>query len=97
MALLHDVMEDTDVTAADLFGAGMSARVVEALELLCRNPAEPYLRYIERLANDPLARKVKVADLRHNSDLSRLDAVTPSDEERVRKYARALQILQDAE
>ncbi|MGI6590121.1 MAG: GTP pyrophosphokinase [Eggerthellaceae bacterium] len=97
VALLHDVMEDGAITADDLARAGMSAPVIQALELLTRKPGMPYLDYVRNLAGNPLARAVKVADLHHNADLSRLDAVTPADRARAQKYAQALEILQAAQ
>ncbi|MBR3225498.1 MAG: HD domain-containing protein [Atopobiaceae bacterium] len=93
VALLHDVVEDTDVTFAQIRGIGMSDAVMEALELLTHGPEVPYLDYVARLAQNDLARRVKIADLRHNSDLARLDKVTETDLARVRKYERALEML----
>ena len=75
-ALLHDVIEDTDVTADDLLKAGISEEVVRAVEMLTHYDSEPYLDYVARIKNNPIARAVKLADLRHNSDLSRFDNVT---------------------
>ena len=97
VALLHDVMEDCGRTPDDLRAIGVSERAIAALELLTHDPAEPYLDYVRRIAADPLAAKVKAADLRHNSDLSRLDAPTDRDRARVQKYAEALAILEAAQ
>ena len=94
VALLHDVMEDTPTTADELRAAGMPEDVMRALELLRHDPAEPYMSYVERIAADPLARQVKQADLKHNSDLSRLDEVDQEALARVAKYAEALTLLQ---
>ena len=93
VALLHDVMEDTDYTVDDIRVLGMPAAVIEALLLLTHDASEPYLDYVARVARNPLAAKVKRADLRHNSDLSRLDEVTDLDRARVRKYQKALAII----
>ena len=95
VALLHDVMEDTDYTLADLQAIGISAAAQEALLLLTHDDAVPYLDYVAALAGNPLAAKVKLADLRHNSDLSRLDTVHAKDLERRAKYTRARAILGD--
>lgn len=95
-ALLHDVMEDTAVTRAELERAGIPAPVLEALALLTHAPAEPYPDYIVRLAANPIARAVKLADLRHNSDLTRLDEVTEADLRRVKKYRAAEMLLEKA-
>lgn len=94
-ALLHDVMEDCGKTPDDLRGIGMCERVVEALTLLTHNPALPYLDYVRRLRDNPVARAVKIADLRHNSQLARLDEVRPRDVERLRKYMEARVVLGD--
>ena len=94
VALLHDVMEDTDMSADDLRAAGMPDEVLEALELMTHDPAVAYGDYVARLAANPLARRVKQADLEHNSDLSRLDEVDEAALRRVAKYAEALAVLQ---
>ena len=94
-ALLHDVMEDCDKTATDLRAIGMSERVVEALELLTHNPAMPYTDYVRALANNPIARKVKIADLKHNSQLARLSQVMGTDIARLREYMEARVLLGD--
>ena len=93
VALLHDVMEDSDVTAEQIRAIGMSDEVIEVLELLTHDPREPYLDYVARIASNDLARRVKIADLRHNSDLNRLDVITERDRSRARKYAQALDLL----
>lgn len=94
-ALLHDVMEDCGKTPDDLRGIGMCERVVEALTLLTHDPSLPYLDYVRRLRDNPVARAVKIADLRHNSQLARLDEVRPRDVERLRKYMEARVVLGD--
>lgn len=93
-ALLHDVMEDSPCTLEDLRQAGFPAPVLEALELLTRDPSTPYLAYVARLRNNPIARRVKLADLKHNSDLSRLEDPTEADRQRVLKYRMAQAILE---
>ena len=95
VALLHDVMEDTAYTMADLQAIGISQAAQEALLLLTHDDAMPYLDYVRNLKDNPLARKVKLADLHHNSQLSRLDVVRDSDLERRRKYDAARKILGD--
>ena len=92
-ALLHDVVEDTDYTLEDLRAMGFPDPVLEALSLLTHDPSVPYMEYVKRLKNNPIARAVKLADLTHNSDLSRLPAVTERDLERVEKYRRAKALL----
>ena len=95
VALLHDVMEDCGVTEGELRELGISERAIQALRLLTHAKEVPYLDYVRAIASDPIARKVKIADLRHNSTLARLDEVTPKDVERFRKYCRARVILGD--
>lgn len=92
-ALLHDVVEDTDYTLDDLRGMGFPAEVVDALALLTHDPAVPYMDYIKVIATNPIARKVKMADLRHNSDLSRMDEVDEWAAARTAKYKKALRYL----
>jgi len=89
-ALLHDVLEDTSVTVDDLRRAGFGEAVLRAVVALTRPESETYEAFIERVARDRLASRVKLLDLAHNSDLSRLPA-PPSgqDVERLRKYERA--------
>ena len=93
-ALLHDVVEDTAYSLEDLRAMGFPARALEAVALLTHDPAEPYLSYVVRVKENPVARRVKLADLRHNSDLSRIQKVTARDLERVEKYAAAIRLLE---
>lgn len=95
VALLHDVMEDTDVTVAELAGQ-FPPRVMEALRLLTHDPSEDYFDYVKRIRENPDASAVKLADLRHNSDTSRLptaERTAPNTLERCEKYRRAIRIL----
>lgn len=94
VALLHDVIEDTDVTAQDLIEAGLPESVVEAVVAITKVEGESYDDYLSRVKANDLARVVKIADLRHNSDLSRLPEVTEKDKARVEKYAKALAMLE---
>ena len=88
-ALLHDVIEDHgDRYSLDgLERAGFPASVIHALRLLTHGDGVPYMDYVEALAEDPIARKVKAADLRHNMDASRLGGV------RAKKYDLYVQAL----
>lgn len=95
IGVLHDVVEDGDYTIADLSAAGFSARVTEALALLTRKRGEPYMEYVARLAKNPDARAVKLADLADNLNESRLPGpLTDRDRQRLAKYRRALAWLQ---
>ena len=91
VALLHDVVEDTDVTLEDLREAGFTDQVVEAVALMTHSPDVPYMDYVAAIKTNPIARAVKLADLRHNSDVTRLDVISPKDLERVKKYSDAIQ------
>ena len=93
-ALLHDVVEDTAYSLADLRAMGFPEKSLEAVALLTHDPAEPYLSYVARVKENPIARRVKLADLRHNSDLSRIKKVTERDLERVEQYAAAIRLLE---
>ena len=97
VALLHDVLEETAVTREELSAAGFSSQVLTALESLTRGRNEDYLEYIRRLAPNPLARTVKLADLDHNADPSRLETLTPKDAARLEKYRKAIALLREAE
>ena len=94
VALLHDVMEDTDYTVDDLRAMGFSEDVLEALLLMTHKDDTPYRDYIKKLKDNPIAKTVKLADLRHNSDLSRLETVTEKDVQRVEKYKKAVELLE---
>jgi (p)ppGpp synthase/HD superfamily hydrolase len=95
VALLHDVVEDTDWTMGDLEKQGFAKDVTDALNLLTKVGDIEYLDYVRRikLSLNPLAITVKIADLRHNSDLSRLDHVDEDATKRIAKYAKAIAIL----
>ncbi|UZE22057.1 HD domain-containing protein [Pseudomonas sp. B21-056] len=93
VAVLHDVVEDTHVTLADLRNEGFSEAILTAIESLTKREGETYQAFIERAGLDPLARRVKLADLAENSDLSRLDRPSQNDLERVEKYRKAAEYL----
>ena len=93
VALLHDVVEDTAVTLEDLTGFGFSPEIIEAIDALTHAPNEDYCDYIARVKKNKLAAVVKINDLIHNSDLSRLKAITPKDLARKEKYKRCIEIL----
>ncbi len=92
-ALLHDVIEDTDYTLDDLKNMGFSNSVLEALALLTHDDEVPYMDYVKMIATNEIARAVKIADLKHNSDLTRLDKISEKDLKRCQKYAEALELL----
>ena len=96
-ALLHYTVEDTELTFDDLRQEGFPEEVIRILQLLTHDPAEDYYDYVKRIAEDPLARKVKLSDLYHNSDLSRLNKVSEKDIERREKYLRCIRYLEEIE
>ena len=90
VALLHDVVEDTEYTLQDIAGMGFSQQVLDALAMMTHDKAVPYMDYVERLKENPIAKTVKLADLRHNSNLSRLDTVDKKALSRIEKYKQAI-------
>ena len=94
-ALLHDVVEDTTYTFDDLLQMGFPTKVVDALRLLTQGKDVPYMDYVQALKDDPIARAVKLADLRHNSDLSRLDNPDEKALARAEKYKAAMALLEE--
>ena len=93
VAVLHDIVEDTDISLNDLRNEGFSEEVVSAVECLTKQVGENYDSYIERISFNPLAVKIKLADLEDNRDLTRLPQVTDKDLERLEKYDKALEKL----
>ena len=93
MALLHDVIEDSPVSAEELLQAGLPETVVTAVQVLTKKKEQDYQTYLENVKKNPLARVVKLADLKHNSDLSRLSSITEKDRERLKKYKKAIDFL----
>jgi (p)ppGpp synthase/HD superfamily hydrolase len=94
-ALLHDVVEDTDYTLDDLCAMGYPKEVTDVLALLTHEESVPYMDYVEKIAGNATAKKVKLADLRHNSDLTRLapDDIDEYALKRTKKYEQAIKLL----
>lgn len=95
VALLHDVVEDTDYTIEDLIEMGFSKSVTDALKLMTHDETVPYMDYVANIKPNPIARAVKLADLRHNSDISRLETVDDKALRRVQKYKEAIAFLEN--
>jgi (p)ppGpp synthase/HD superfamily hydrolase len=95
-ALLHDVVEDSDMTFEDLEGQGIPPAVIDALRLLTHDDGTPYMDYIQKIkdSGNPVAAAVKLADLRHNSDVSRIDVFDEKMKKRLDKYKAAMRILE---
>lgn len=93
-ALLHDVVEDTDVTLEDLRELGFEQTVLDVVDKLTKRPGEKYVDFIERISNEPHAVRVKIADIEDNlEDQSALD---PEEASFLRKrYYKALDVLLD--
>lgn len=92
-ALLHDVLEDTDFPVSVL-EAVFDEEVMDALRLLRHDKDIPYMDYVEKLSVNEIARDVKIADLKHNMDLSRIPEPTEKDYARLEKYKKALTLLE---
>lgn len=96
-AYLHDTLEDTTLTAEQLRSAKIPTSVIEAVTVLTKNKNDDYFSYLEKVKQNPIARKVKLADLKHNSDLTRLDTITAEDMRRIVKYREARIFLEENE
>lgn len=95
-AVLHDVVEDSDVTLDDLRAAGFPAEAIEAVRLMTHDKTESsYEEYVAALKPNPIARKVKLADLQHNMDIRRMDRVRPKDVDRLQRYRQAWETLNE--
>ena len=93
VALLHDVVEDTELTFDDLEKQGFGEEIISALKLLTHNDDTPYMDYVAKIKNNKIATAVKLADLKHNSDLTRLDIVDEKALKRKEKYEKAIKLL----
>lgn len=91
--MLHDVVEDSEVSLQDLQAEGFGAEVIAAIEALTKRPGESRLQAATRAAADPIARQVKLADNAENMDLSRIANPTARDIARIEEYAAVREIL----
>ncbi len=94
--VLHDVVEDTEVTFEYLESQGFPKEVLDALDALTRRDNEPYQDFINRVTENKVACYVKLSDLRDNMDLSRIPNPTQKDHERVEKYRKAAERILEA-
>lgn len=94
-AVMHDLIEDTDYTLDDLVKLGFSDRVIGVLHLVTHEDGVEYFDYVKLLAISEDARKIKMADLRHNSDIHRMKGLREKDFERLKKYHHAYAYLRD--
>ena len=95
VALLHDVVEDSDYTIEDLRKKGFSDVVLEAISLMTHADGVNYMDYVRAIKDNSIARVVKLADLRHNSDLTRLKVVDEKALERRNRYQEAIAFLEE--
>jgi (p)ppGpp synthase/HD superfamily hydrolase len=93
VALLHDVVEDTDYTLEDIAAEGFGQEIVEAVALMTHEDDVPYLDYVAKLKDNPIAKAVKLADLAHNSDQSRLGEIDDETKQSLEKYKKAISLL----
>jgi putative GTP diphosphokinase len=93
VALLHDIVEDTDVTIPDLKNLKFSKEVVEAVDVISKKKDQEYFSYLKLIKDNSIAKKVKIEDLKHNSDLKRLRSISQNDIERAIKYKKAIDYL----
>ena len=94
VALLHDLVEDTDYTIEDLASMGFSKNITDAIALMTHADDVTYMDYVRKIKDNPIAKVVKLADLKHNSDLTRLDVVDEKALKRKEKYLEAIKILE---
>ena len=95
VALLHDVVEDTPYTIADLAEMGFDKAITDAVALMTHADDVDYMEYVRAIKENPIAKAVKLADLKHNSDLSRMDVVDDKVLKRREKYLAALALLEE--
>lgn len=93
VALLHDVVEDTDITFEQLAREGFPDDIIKALKLLTHDDSIQYMDYVKEIKSNPIAAAVKLADLKHNSDLTRLDVIDEKAINRAEKYKKAIRLL----
>lgn len=96
IAVLHDIVEDTDVTFKDLHDAGMTTRIVEAVYVLTKMRGQTAEEYLDLILGNRDAIRVKMCDLRHNMDIRRLKGVTEKDIQRLEKYSKMYTVLKEA-
>ena len=96
VALLHDVIEDSNITL-EILSKYFNDNIIEALRVLTKEEIDDYTMYIKRVKTNKLATKIKLKDLEHNMDLTRLDEITDEDKNRAKKYMDAIRYLKDVE
>ena len=94
VALLHDLVEDTNYTVEDLANMGFDKSIVDAVAIMTHEDGVEYMDYVQKIKNNPIAKEVKLADLKHNADLTRLDTVDENARNRREKYLKAIEFLE---
>lgn len=97
VALLHDVLEDTDATEKDLKDLGLSTETIEHIKCLTRPKDMPYMEYVQKISLDKVAKKVKLKDLEHNMDTSRLKGDVEKTKSLMKRYEKAYAFLKEDE
>lgn len=97
VSLLHDVLEDSEFTQEDMLKFSIPFEIVSRCEIIRRGKDESYMNFIRRCGDDKIVRYVKMADLLHNMDLTRLDEITDEDLQRIKKYHKAYKYLNSLE
>ncbi len=95
VALLHDLVEDTPYTIEDLKGMGFDENITDAIALMTNADGVDYMDYVREIKKNPIAKAVKIADLKHNSDLTRLDVIDEKALRRREKYLKAMALLEE--
>ena len=95
VALLHDLVEDTDYTIEALVDMGFDKSITDAIALMTHADNVAYMEYVRAIKYNPIAKTVKLADLKHNSDLTRLETVDEKALSRREKYLKAIAILEE--
>lgn len=96
VALLHDVVEDTDITFEQL-EKDFPPEIIAVLKILTHDEKVDYMDYIKKVKENPIATKVKIVDIMHNSDESRLDKINAQDIARKNKYKQAMKLLKESD
>ncbi|MBY0206572.1 HD domain-containing protein [Paenibacillus cucumis Kampfer et al. 2016] len=94
VAVLHDAIEDSEVTIEELRGLGFSEEILTAIQLLTRSTEDSYEEFIEKTTTNRTARNVKIADIKENMNISRIKNPTQEDYNRLDKYRKALERLE---
>ncbi len=97
VAMLHDAIEDSDLTIVELVQAGFPKLITDAIAAITKLDGEMYADYLLRVMANAIARKVKIADVTHNMDISRITNPTEKDFQRLEKYKKVLNQLSVAQ